>query len=205
MCPALVVGNRVDFVHDDRFYGPKNFPALSGGEQYVQRLGGCYQDVRRPHQHGTTFSHYRIPGAHGRPDWRHQQPALGSELEDFSKRDLQIFLYIVSECLQGRNIQDLRFITQIAGKSFAYQSIDTSEERGQRLSRSSWRGDERRFSRENVRPTLLLRLGRNAKASEEPLPNHGMCPIERGRRGNLRWNVIHGRTDGLCQLFGWLN
>jgi hypothetical protein len=36
MYPAFIVGNTVDFVDDDSLYGPENFPALSGSEQYVQ-------------------------------------------------------------------------------------------------------------------------------------------------------------------------
>ena len=34
-------------------------------------------------------------------DWRHQQPALARQLDDFTQRDLQIFSDVVAQGLEG--------------------------------------------------------------------------------------------------------
>ena len=47
MCPALVVCNGVDFVHDDGLDGPQDLAAPRGGQQDVERFWSRYQNVRR--------------------------------------------------------------------------------------------------------------------------------------------------------------
>ena len=52
---ALIVGDRVDFVDDDRFDIAQNGPALFRGQQDVKRFRCGDQDVRRPLQHRPPF------------------------------------------------------------------------------------------------------------------------------------------------------
>ena len=124
---------------------------------------------------------------HGGANRRHQQPALTGELQDFSKRQLQIFLDIVSQRFQERNIENLRFNKAIAGKSFAYESRSIHASNAAKVLPDPV-GAEMSvvFPSRMCRPTLLLGLGRDTETREEAFADDGMCPIERRRRDNLR-------------------
>ena len=54
-----------------------------------------------------------------------------------------------------------------------------------------WRESQRRASGEDGGPALLLRLGRQAKAAEEPLSYKRVRPVDSDRRENLWTGRIH--------------
>ena len=78
---ALVAGERVDLVDDDRLDGLENPPAALAGEQDVERLGRGHQDVRRLAQHRRARLGRRVAGAHEHADLGQ----LGSSLADFEQ------------------------------------------------------------------------------------------------------------------------
>ena len=165
---ALVVGDGVDFIHDHRLDVAQNLPALLRREQDVKRFRRGHQDVRRPLQHGAALVHQRVAGADGGTDLRHQQTALARQLQDFAQRDFQILLDVVAQRLERRNIEDFGAVLEVAGQRLAHQAVDAGQKCRQRFAGAGGRGDQRGPARENVRPALLLRLGRRA----EPRTNH---------------------------------
>ena len=90
MRAALVVGDGVNLVHDQRFHRAQVFAAFRGGQQNVKRFGRRHQNVRRPLLHGAAFVHQRVAGAHRRADFGHQVPALARQLQNFAERRVQI-------------------------------------------------------------------------------------------------------------------
>ena len=99
MCAALVVGNRVDLIHDHGFHVAQNGPAAFRGQQDVERLRRGYQDVRRTPQHQPPLVCQRVAGAHHAADFRHQQATLGGQLHDLAQWRLQIFLDVIAQRL----------------------------------------------------------------------------------------------------------
>ena len=65
--------------------------------------------MRRPLQHRSPLRHQRVAGADGRANLRHQQSTLAGHLQDFPEWALKIFLDVVAEGLERRNVDDLGF------------------------------------------------------------------------------------------------
>ena len=179
MRAALVVGDGVNFVHDDRLDGAQNFAALRGREQNVERFGRGDENVRRAIEHRAAFVHQRVAGAHGGADLRHQVAALARQLQNFAERGVEIFLNVVAERFQRRDVKDFGLIQQIAGDRFAHQPINAGEKRGQSFAGAGRRANEGAAPRKNLRPALLLRLGGRAEFVDEPFANERMRPFKR--------------------------
>ena len=64
MAAALVAGERVDLVDDDRARGRQHLAARLGAEQDVERLGRRDDDMRRPLAHPGALGLRRVAGAH---------------------------------------------------------------------------------------------------------------------------------------------
>ena len=131
MRAALVAGDGMDFVDDHGVHVAQDFSALLRRQQDVQRFRGGDQDVRRALQHGAALVHEGVAGAHGGADFRHQQAALGRQLENFAERHFQILLDVVAQRLQRRDVQHLRAILKIAGQRLPDKPVNAGEKRGQ--------------------------------------------------------------------------
>ena len=190
MRAALVVGDRVDFVHDDGFDIAQNRAAFFGGQQNVERLRRGHQNVRRPLQHGAPLVHQRVAGAHRSANLRHQQAALARHLQDFAQRDFEIFLDVVAQRLQRRDIQNFGAVVEITRQRLAHQSIDAGQKRGQSFAGTCRRRDERGASGKNVRPTLLLRFGGRAELRGRTTPQPAGAPMRERREGRTFSNIL---------------
>ena len=73
---ALVPGDRVDLVHDDRPGAAEHGPAPLRGHQQVQRLRGGDQDVGRVLEHGGALRGGGVAGPDRDPDRRRAEPEL---------------------------------------------------------------------------------------------------------------------------------
>ena len=139
MCAALVVCHGMDFIDNHGFHVPQNRAAFLGGEKDVQRLGSSHQNMRRPLQHGAALVHQRVPGAHRGANLRHQQTALPRHLQDFSERDFQVFLNVVAQSFQRRDVEDFSPVVQIARQRLAHQAINAGQKCGEGLARTGGR------------------------------------------------------------------
>ena len=197
---ALVVGDGVNFVDDHGLDVAQDGAALVRGQQNVERLGRGHQNVRRALQHRAPLFHQRVAGANGGANLRHQQAALAGQRENFAERDFEIFLDVVAQRFQRRNIENFGAVGRSSGERFAHQAIDAGEKCGQRFAGSGGRGNERGAAGENVRPALLLRLSGRAEALDEPLRHQRMRPGQGGRKGRHRDIVAGSWVFVKCSL-----
>ena len=107
---ALIVGDSVDLVHDYRLHGLQDFAALFCRQQDVERLRRRNKDVWRAPKHGATLVHQGVAGAHRGADLRHEESALTRQLQDFAQRSFQVPLDIVSQRLQGRDVENFGLV-----------------------------------------------------------------------------------------------
>ena len=109
---------------------------------------------------------------------RHQQAALAGHLQNFAQRDFEILLNVVAKGFERRNVEDFGAVSEIAGERLAHEAIDAGEKRSQGFARTGGSGDQGGVPGENVRPALLLRLGRSAEAAPRtsPAPEGGPSP-----------------------------
>ena len=178
MSPSLIVSDRVNFIDDNGMHIAQVLPALNGGQQDVERFRRCHQDVRRRPQHLDTLFGKRVARAYRGSDLRQQNPALPRELHDFAERHLQVFLNVVAQRLQRRDIDDFGAVTEFTIQCLANQKINAGEKSCQRLARAGWRRDQSRAPREDVRPPRHLRLGGCAELANEPLLHQRVRPLQ---------------------------
>jgi len=91
----------------------------------------CDENVRRFFQQGPALVHQRVAGADGGSKRRHQQPTLPCQGLNLAERHLEIFLDVVAECLERRDVENLCTILEPPVERFAHQPVDAGQERRQ--------------------------------------------------------------------------
>ena len=172
------------------FTSAQNAAALLRREQNVERLGRGHQNVRRPLQHALALLHERVTGADRGANLRHQQAFFAGQRRDFAQRAFQVFLDVVAQRLQRRDVQDFSPVGEIAAERFAHQAVNADQERRQRLAGAGGRGDERGPAGQNMGPALLLRLGGRAEFVDEPFLDQGVGPGEGFRDRGMHLAIV---------------
>ena len=170
------------------------FATAVGGQQDVQRLGRGDQDVRRTLQHLAPLFRQRVAGADGGANLRHQEAAFAGQRKDLAERAFEVFLDVVAQRLQRRDVENFGGVAQIAGECLAHQAIDANEKGRERLAGAGGSGDQRGAAGEDLRPALLLGLGRRTKALDKPLGHEWMRP------GKRLWNLPHRHCSILADV-----
>ena len=201
MRAALVVGHGVNFVHDHRLHIAQDRPALVGRKQDVERLRRGHQDVRRTLQHVAPLFRQRVAGAHGGADFRHQHSALCGQRENFAQRSFEVLLDVIAQGLQRRDVQHLSAVARRTVECLAYQAINADQERGKRLAGTGRRRNQRRASRQDFRPALLLWFRRRSEPPDEPLRHQRVGPSQRDRNFTQRHARHSRRFLDFRQLF----
>ena len=178
MRSPLVVGHSVDLVDDDGTDVLQHRAASLGCQQDVQRLGRRHEDVRRPVEHGPARGHQRVAGADGGPDLRQRLARIARELGDLGERDLEVFLDVVAQRFERRDVQHFCAVRERAGGGLPDEAVDAAEKGGEGLARPGRRGNQRASPREDVRPALNLRLGGRAEPPEKPLTDERVRPTQ---------------------------
>src|SRR5207248_9400180 len=93
---------------------------------------------------------------------------------DLRERLSQVFLNVVGERLQGRDVHHLRFVAQRPLEPLAQQGVDRRQEGGERLPGARGRGDQRVAARLNDGPGAPLRLGGLRKPVAKPALDRGV-------------------------------
>ncbi len=104
MRAAFIVGDGMDFIHDHRFDIAQDGAAALGRQKDIERFWSGNQNMRRPHQHFAPFVHQGVAGAHADADFGHQQATFGGFTKNFAQRELEIFLDVVAQRLQRRDV-----------------------------------------------------------------------------------------------------
>jgi hypothetical protein len=157
MGPALGLRHRVDLVDDHGAHRGQHLAAGRAGKQQVEGLGCRHQDMRRPLAHGRALALRSVAGAHLRADLGRMRALLDQLCGYAGQRRFEIALDVVGERLQGRYVHHPRHILQPPFRTVARQRIDGRQERGQRLSRTGGRGNQRMVATGNRRPGVELR------------------------------------------------
>ena len=191
--PALVAGQGVHLVHDDRLNRAQR---LSGrrGEHEVQRLGRRDENVGRIAGDLAALVSGGVAGAHGRADFggfRATARALdGRQLGDGRKRPLQVAVHIGAESLQGRYVQHAHAANPLLAcfsdpSLLAHERVDRPQERRQRLARARRRYHERVLAPRDGLPRLALHRRGRPEGIGEPVAHrfrergHGLSIIHR--------------------------
>ncbi len=174
MGAALVWRQGVDLVDD---HGPRRCQHGTAGlrrQQDVKRFRRGDEDMRRPPAHLCAFALRRIAGAYPGADFDARQTAGVQGLADPGKRRFQIFLDVVRQRLEGRDIDDLGGVLEPALEPLPHEAVDRGEEGGERLARSGRRRDQDVLAGPDRRPRLRLRRGRRRELTLEPSGNRRM-------------------------------
>ena len=122
--------------------------------------------------------HEGVAGPNRGANLWHQPTPLSRHLQDLAQRDFEVFLNVVAQGLQRRDIEDFGAVAKIASQSLAHQAVDASQKCRQGLARAGGSGNQGGMSGENVRPALLLGLGWSAETANKPLAHQGMGPVQ---------------------------
>ena len=137
--------------------------------------------MRRPLLHRAAFVHQGVAGANRGAYLGHEQASLAGQLQNFAKRHVEIFLNVVTEGFERRDIQDLGLVLELAGKRLAHQAINAREKGRKSLAGTRGSANQGSFFGQNVGPALLLRFRRGAEFPSKPFRNERMSPFEAGR------------------------
>ena len=117
MRPALVGGQGMDLIDDDRARGLKHGAARLGAEKDIKRFRRRYDDMRRPATHAAAFAGERVAGAHERSDldvWQSQRAQLGAYA---GQGDGEVAFDVVGKRLQRGDVDDVGLVRQSAGNA----------------------------------------------------------------------------------------
>ncbi len=189
---ALVVSDGMNFIDDDGVDAAEMLAAFERGEQDVERFGSGDENVWRALEHGAALGGWGVSGADGGADGRAEVAAFEGELLDFAEGSFEVFLDVVGERLEGRDVDDGGSGGEAVFEGFAEEAVNADEERGEGFAGAGGRGDERGCGGEDVGPALLLGFGGRAEAACEPLLSDGVGPCERVGNGFGGGRVRHG-------------
>ena len=124
-----------------------------------------------PLEHLLALRHRRVTGADQYTEFRHQEPGRQRCATDFSQWLLEVFLYVVAERFQRRDVEHLRMVIEFTRKGLFEEVIDAGEKGGERLAGAGRRSNENISPRLNSRPSLRLDIGRVADCRIKPFGN----------------------------------
>ena len=98
--------------------------------------------------HALAFGGGRIARAHRGADRRERHATLRGQFADLGQRNFEVLPNVITESLERRDIDDARFLGQLAGACFANQFVEADQKSGQMSCPTRWaRRSERRRRR----------------------------------------------------------
>src|SRR5688572_18593752 len=128
----------------------------------------------RAFEHLLAIGHRRIAGAEQYTEVRHQEAGQQRSVADFSERSLEVFLNVVAERLQRRNVEHLRMVIELSRERLLEEMIDAREKRGKRLPGTGRRGNQNIPPRLDSGPGLNLDVSRSPDYRPKPLGDERM-------------------------------
>ena len=183
---ALVARDGVDLVDDDGADGAEHAAPAGAREEDVERLRGRDEDVGRRARHLGALGRGRVAGADEDADVGEE----GVGVADLREGPLEVLLDVVAEGLEGRDVEDARFVGEVgAGRQ---EAVDRVEEGGEGLAAAGGGGDQRVPAGADEGPALNLGWRRAAETSLEPLADRRMESLQRHRTYSTSTSVILG-------------
>ena len=172
MRAAAIVDDGVNFIHDERAHGAEHLAAGFGREQQIKGFRRRNEDVRRFFDQGLACAAVVSPvrtAARTSISW----PCGVQHRADFGERFFEIFMDVVAQRFERRDVNNLGFVRQIGLEAFAKKGIERGQKRGERFAGASRRGDERVRAGLNRRPAAQLRFGGRSERLLEPRATAG--------------------------------
>src|SRR5262245_5870303 len=179
MRPALARGHGVDLVNDHCARGLEHGAARVGAEQDVERLRRGHDDMRRKLGRALTLGLRRVAGTYPGADHDIGQSLRAERLADAGKRKVEIAVDIVRQGLKGRDIDDLRLVTEPFFEPLANQSVDGAKEGGERLAGAGRRSDQYVAAGLDGGPGISLRGRWRGETLVKPRADRWMEEVER--------------------------
>src|ERR1043166_6664647 len=96
------------------------------------------------------------------------KPLFDGKRCDLAQWTFKVLLDIVAHGLQRRDIEYFSAVEKAPAQGLANQAIDADQKSSQRFAGAGGRGDKSGPPRENMRPSLLLRLCRRTEFFGKP-------------------------------------
>src|SRR5687767_3298598 len=176
MRPTLAPRNRVDLIDDDGARRVKHPSSANARQHDVERFRSGDEDVRRLSQHLRARGSGGVSRSNRHPDLGERFSLQLEASSQLGERNLEIPLNVVVERLERRDVEKMNAVPERLLQSLDNERVQLPEKRGQSLSRSGRRKDQRVASTRNRRPTLTLRLARLTQSLGEPFANERMEP-----------------------------
>ena len=176
----------MDLVHDHPAHILQLLPKAGRAEKDGQGLGCGVEDVRSPLQHAGLFLGRDVSVPDGVPDLLHFQPSLLSQGLHLLQGPLQVFVNIIGQRLEGRDVEAVDHVFQLALCSHDEELVDDGDEGGEGLARAGGRADEHVLAL--LDEGHAQALGRSeeafgeAKRGKPPVPHDG---VEEGEEGGV--------------------
>ena len=138
MRPALIASDGMDLIDNNGCGAGQCLPTAFGGQQNIQRLGRGDQDMRWPAHHRLPFTSRRIAGAHRGANLGELQTLSCRALQNLAQRLLQVFLNIVAESLERRDIDHVYTVSKSACETEASPNDRSTRERRRAFCLSRW-------------------------------------------------------------------
>ena len=182
---ALVAGQRVHLVHDDRLHAPERLPRL-GGEQQEQRFRRGDQHVGRLAGQLPALVGGGVTGPHRDVDVRLGQAQIAGRVPDTGQRGAQVPLDVGGQRLERGDVQDPAPPLRVGGRRRRRQPVQRPQEGRERLAGAGGRDDQRVVALADGRPGLRLCLRRLREDAREPGAGRGGEALQRRAAGSIR-------------------
>ncbi len=125
--PALIRREGVDFIDNDGANGLQQAAAFLSRQENEERLRCRHQNMRRPLEHLLAIRHWRVTGAHQHAQFRQQQPGLQRPFSDLGERLLKIFLNVIAQRLQRRDVEHMGMVVELTGQGLLEKLVDAGQ------------------------------------------------------------------------------
>src|SRR6185503_798060 len=168
MRTAFVAYHGMNLIEDERARRLQHPSSAFTCEKDVERFRSGDHDVRRPLDHRSALSGWRVARPNECAYVNFRQTHLAQLLLDSFERNLQVALDVVAQRLQGRDINYVSGVVELAGNSQANQVVNCRKESSERFSGTGGRSDKSVAMCFDCRPGELLRLSGCGESLPEP-------------------------------------
>ena len=177
--PPLVVDEGMNLVDDEGLGRGQHPPAALGGEQDEQRLGRRDEDVRRRAHHLLAIPGRCVTRPNRGANRRERPVTRDGQRRDLLQRHFEVSVNVGAERLERRHVDDAQSIGEPGLGRRHDETVETDEERRERLPRSCRGRDQHIPTGLDLRPRRGLRFGRAGESAGEPLGRQRMEAVHR--------------------------
>ena len=146
---ASITGDRVNLINDEGIDARQGVATRARGQHEVETLRRGDENLRWMAEQPTSFAGAGVTAARGDAYFRHGRASSGELRAQVRKRRNKVALYVISECLQGRNVEDASG-SEACG--ILDQAVERPEKRRQGLAAAGGCAHQQVFASRDDRP-----------------------------------------------------